>query len=37
MDVHGIDVGLGIDGDGFHPELAAGADDAQGDFTAVGD
>ena len=37
LDVHRIDIGLGIDGDGFDIELAAGADDAKGYFTAVGD
>jgi hypothetical protein len=34
--MHGIDIRLGIDGDGFHPQLPAGADDAEGDFAAVG-
>jgi hypothetical protein len=37
LDVHGIDIRLGIDGDRFDSEFAAGADDAKGDFTAVGD
>ena len=37
LDVHGIDVGLGVDGDGFDIQLAAGADDAEGDFAAIGD
>ena len=37
LDVHGVDVRLGIDGDGFDIEFLAGADDAEGDFTAVGD
>ena len=37
LDVHRIDIGLGIDGDGFDIELAAGADDAEGDFAAIGD
>ena len=37
LDVHGIDVRLGIDGDGFDAEFAAGADDAEGDFAAIGD
>ena len=30
-------VGLGVDGDGLDAELAAGADDAQGDLAAIGD
>ena len=37
LDVHRIDIGLGVDGDGFDIELAAGADDAEGDFAAIGD
>jgi hypothetical protein len=37
LDMHRIDIRLGIDGDGFHIELAAGADDAEGDFAAIGD
>ena len=37
LDVHGLVVGLGIDGDRLDAEFLAGADDAQGDFAAVGD
>ena len=36
-DVQRILVGLRIDGDGLDAELAAGADDAQGDFAAISD
>ena len=36
-DVQRVLVGLGVDGDGLDAELAAGADDAQGDLAAVGD
>jgi hypothetical protein len=35
--VHGIDIGLRVNGDGFDIEFFAGADDAEGDFTTVGD
>jgi hypothetical protein len=31
------DVGVGVDGDGPHAETLRGADDAAGDFAAVGD
>jgi hypothetical protein len=34
--VHRINIRLGINGDGFHIELASGADDAEGDFAAIG-
>ena len=34
--VLGVGVGLGMDGDGLDAELAAGAQDAQGDLAAVG-
>ena len=37
LDVHGIDIGLRIDGDGFDSEFATGADDAEGNFPPVGD
>jgi len=37
MDVHGVHVCLGINGDGFDIELFAGADDADGDLTTIGD
>jgi hypothetical protein len=37
MDMHGIDVRLGIDGDGFDIKLLAGANDTKGDFTTIGD
>ena len=37
LDVQAVAVGFGMDGDGFKPHLAAGADDAHGDFAAVGD
>ena len=37
LDVHGIHVRLGINGDGLDIELAAGADDAEGNFAAIGD
>ncbi len=37
LDVLGLGVGLGMDGDGRDAQFAAGAQDAQGDFAAVGD
>ena len=37
LDVHGFFVGLGINGDRADAEFLAGADDAKGDLTAVGD
>ena len=36
-DVRGVDVGVGVHGDRLDAKIAAGADDAQGDLTAVGD
>ncbi len=36
LHVHRIHIGFGINSDGFHIEFAARADDAEGDFTAVG-
>ncbi len=36
-DVRGIDVGVGVHGDRLDAKVATGADDAQGDLTAVGD
>ncbi len=36
LDVHGVGVRLGIDGDGADVEFLAGADDADGNFPAVG-
>src|SRR4051794_37759537 len=35
--VGGVAVGLGEDRDHLHPQVLAGADDPQGDLTAVGD
>ena len=35
-DVEGAPVGLGIDGDGGDPELAQGAEDADGNLAAIG-
>ena len=35
--MHGIDIRLGVNGDRFHIQLAAGANDAEGNFAAVGD
>jgi hypothetical protein len=35
--MHGVHIRLGIHGDGFDIELFAGADDADGDLTTVGD
>jgi hypothetical protein len=37
FDVCGLGVGVGVHGDGADAESAAGADDAQGDLSAVGD
>ena len=37
LDVHRVHVRLGINGDGFDIKFAAGADDAEGNFTAIGD
>ncbi len=37
LDVEGIDVRLGIDGQRLDPEFLAGADDAQRDLAAIGD
>ena len=36
-DVEGGAVGVGVDGDGRDAELAAGPDEAEGDFAAIGD
>jgi len=36
-DMEGIAVGLTVDGDGADPEFLAGANHAEGDFSAVGD
>ena len=37
LNMHGIDIRLGVNGDRFHIQLAAGANDAEGNFAAVGD
>ena len=37
LDVERLHIGLGVDGQGLDPEFAAGPDDAEGDFAAVGD
>ena len=37
LDVQGVLVGIGIDGDRLDAKLLAGADDADGDFAAIGD
>ena len=37
LDVSGVSVGVGVDGDCSDAQSATGADDAQGDFAAVGD
>ena len=37
LDVHGIDIRLGINRHRMHAEFAAGADDAKRDLAAVGD
>ncbi len=36
-DMHGVGVGGRMDGDGLDAEFLAGAQDAQGDFAAIGD
>ena len=36
-DVHGLPVGVGVDGDGADRRVATGTGDADGDLTAVGD
>ena len=36
-DVQRLSISLGIDGDRLHPQLVAGADDAESDFPAIGD
>ena len=36
-DMEGVGVGIGIDRDGLQPHAARGADDADGDFAAIGD
>ena len=36
LHVHGVLVRLGVDGNGGNAHLAAGADDANGNFAAVG-
>jgi hypothetical protein len=35
--VERIPIAFGVDGDGRHAQLAAGADDANGDLAAIGD
>jgi hypothetical protein len=37
LNVEGIVIGFGIDRQGPDPQFFAGADDAEGDFAAVGD
>jgi hypothetical protein len=37
LHVQGLDVGLGIDGEGFYAQLSASTYDAQSNFTAIGD
>lgn len=37
LGVHGVSVGLGIDGDGANVEFPASSNDAHGNFAAVGD
>ena len=37
LDVEGVPVGVGVDGHGCDPVVGAGAGDADGDLTAVGD
>ena len=37
LNVHGINICLGIDGDRFHIEFTAGTNDPQGDFATIGD
>jgi hypothetical protein len=36
LDMHRVDIRLGVNSDRFDIEFAAGADDAKGDFAAVG-
>jgi hypothetical protein len=35
--VQGVDVGIGVHGDGLHAVVGAGAGDADGDLASVGD
>jgi hypothetical protein len=37
LDVKGLNIGLGVNGEGFNAELTARADNAEGDFTAICD
>ncbi len=37
LDVKGVVIGFGVDGESADAEVFAGADDAEGDFAAVGD
>lgn len=37
VDVSGVGVGFGVDGDGFDTELMKCPDDADGDFSTIGD
>ena len=37
LDVQGIAVGIGVDGDGLDAEAACGLDHAAGDLAAIGD
>jgi hypothetical protein len=37
LNVKGLDIGLGINRKGLYAELSTSSDDAEGDFTAVGD
>ncbi len=37
LDVKGVVIGFGVDGESTDAEVFAGADDAEGDFAAVGD
>ena len=37
LDVQGVLVGVGVDGDRLDAELLTGADDSDGDFAAIGD
>ena len=36
LDMQRMAVGVGVDCDGFNPEFGAGADNADGDFTPIG-
>ena len=36
LDMHRIDIRLGVNGDRFDVEFAAGTDDAKGDFATIG-